>query len=206
MVIEHYDEVYRTNIRDYLIRRAHAVQVDAKLNLLNLAGLSEDFYTEFLNLLLDLRFENANASERNKAGIDGPQNGVVQMLFSRDNSATASFHEMSYANLDGAEFIYGKQVVRITAEGPVFRESILDETGQVVGCSEEETLVSADSVIIAISQRPKDILTAAVWRCLTIRSPRWIRPGRRWRAACYKDSQRKTRSFSLLATGSIEIC
>ena len=80
------------------------------------------------------------------------------MLFSRDNSATASSHEMSYANLDGAEFIYGKQVVRITAEGPVFRESILDETGQVVGCSEEETLVPADSVIIAISQRPKDKL------------------------------------------------
>lgn len=80
------------------------------------------------------------------------------MLFSRDNSATASSHEMSYANLDGAEFIYGKQISCITAEGPVFRDSILDEKGQVVGCGEEETLVPADSIIIAISQRPKDKL------------------------------------------------
>lgn len=70
MVIEHLDESYRAKIRNYLIHRAYAVRVDAKLNLLNLAGLSEDFYAEFLNILLDLQLENANATERNKAGID----------------------------------------------------------------------------------------------------------------------------------------
>ncbi len=80
------------------------------------------------------------------------------MLFSRDNTATASSHEMSYAKLDGAEMIFGKQVMRITPEGPVFKKSILDENGEVTGCEEDEELVKADSVIIAISQRPKNKL------------------------------------------------
>ncbi len=80
------------------------------------------------------------------------------MLFSRDGKATASSHEMSYAKLDGAEFIYGKQIVRITTEGPVFKNSILNENGESVGVEGEEELVKADNVIIAISQVPKDKL------------------------------------------------
>lgn len=80
------------------------------------------------------------------------------MLFSKDNHATASSHEMSYAKLDGAEFIYGKQIVRITPEGPVFRNAVLDENGNEIGLESEEELFKADNVIIAISQRPKDKL------------------------------------------------
>ena len=80
------------------------------------------------------------------------------MLFSRDNSATASSHEMDFARLDGAEFVYGKQIVRITPEGPVFKDSIMDAEGKVIGYGDLETLVPADSVVIAISQRPKDKL------------------------------------------------
>lgn len=70
MRIMHNDLRYRENIETYLIQRAHAVQVDTKGNLMNLAVLSEDFYTEFLNILLDLNLTNANALERNKKGID----------------------------------------------------------------------------------------------------------------------------------------
>ncbi len=80
------------------------------------------------------------------------------MLFSRDNHATASSHEMSYAELDGAEFCYGMNIRRITPEGPVFVKSILDENGKYLGDTDEEELVKADSVIIAISQGPKDKL------------------------------------------------
>lgn len=79
-------------------------------------------------------------------------------LFSRDNTSTASSQEMSFAKLDGAEFVYGKQIVRISPEGPVFRNSIMDEQGQVTGYGEEDELFPADSVIIAVSQRPKDKL------------------------------------------------
>lgn len=80
------------------------------------------------------------------------------MLFSRDDSATASNHEMNYARLDGAEFIYRKAIQRITPQGPVFKTSILDDKGEIVGFEEGEELVPADSVIVAISQRPKDKL------------------------------------------------
>ena len=87
------------------------------------------------------------------------RNGVQKvMMFERGNHATASSHEMSYAELDGAEFIYGKSIRRITEEGPIFADSILDEDGNVVGVSGNEELVPADSVIIAISQGPKDKL------------------------------------------------
>ena len=80
------------------------------------------------------------------------------MLFARANSATASSHEMSYAKLDGAEFFFKKQIVRITPEGPVFKNSILDENNNIIGLEDEEELVKTDSVIIAASQRPKDKL------------------------------------------------
>lgn len=40
----------------------------------------------------------------------------------------------------------------------MFRDAILDETGAVVGYSEQEILIHADSVVIVISQRPKDKL------------------------------------------------
>lgn len=80
------------------------------------------------------------------------------MLFSRDGTATASSHEMDYARLDGAEFYYGKQIIRITPQGPVFRNSILDENGIATGCEGEEQLFKADDVVIAISQKPKDKL------------------------------------------------
>lgn len=80
------------------------------------------------------------------------------MLFSRGIRASASSHEMSYAKLDGAEFIFGKQIVRITPEGPVFKTSIISTEGKIVGYEEGEKLVHADSVIIAVSQRPKDKL------------------------------------------------
>lgn len=85
------------------------------------------------------------------------RNGAQRvMLFSRDNSSTATTQELQYTRLDGAEFCYGMQIVRITPEGPVFRRTILDESGQVIGMSETEVLVPADSVVIAISQGPKD--------------------------------------------------
>ena len=80
------------------------------------------------------------------------------MLFSRGIHASASSHEMSYATLDGAEFIYGKQIVRIDPEGPVFKTSVINDEGKIVGYEDGEELIPADSVIIAVSQRPKDKL------------------------------------------------
>ena len=80
------------------------------------------------------------------------------MLFQRGNKSPASDHEMEYARLDGAEFFFGKSIQRITPEGPVFRNSVLNEEGRPVGVAGEDELVSADTTIIAINQRPKDKL------------------------------------------------
>ena len=80
------------------------------------------------------------------------------MLFQRGTSISASEMEMEYARLDGAEFFTGKSIQRITPEGPVFKNSVLNEQGRPVGVEGEEELVKADTTIIAISQHPKDKL------------------------------------------------
>lgn len=76
-------------------------------------------------------------------------------LYARGTRAAASSHEISYAHLDGAEFVFGKEIRRITEKGPVFSNSILDENGKAIGFEEEEEQVEADSTIISISQGPR---------------------------------------------------
>ena len=80
------------------------------------------------------------------------------MLFQRGDKSPASDHEKEYARLDGAEFFFGKSIQRITPEGPVFKNSVLNEQGRPVGVEGEDELVRADTTIIAINQRPKDKL------------------------------------------------
>lgn len=77
------------------------------------------------------------------------------ILYARGTRAAASSHEISYAQLDGAEFVFGKEIRRITEKGPVFSNSILDENGKAIGFEEEEEQVEADSTIISISQGPR---------------------------------------------------
>ena len=80
------------------------------------------------------------------------------MLFQRGSTSPASQQEYDYAKLDGAEFYFGKTIQRITPQGPVFRDSILNEAGRPIGVTGEEELVEADTVIIAINQHAKDKL------------------------------------------------
>lgn len=84
------------------------------------------------------------------------RNGAEHVsLYARGNSVTASSHEVSYATLDGAEFIFGMQIVSINDKGPVFRKTILDKSGKIIGEEEELIQVEADSTIISISQGPR---------------------------------------------------
>ena len=76
-------------------------------------------------------------------------------LYARSKNVTASSSEVAYAELDGAEFVYGMQIQKITEEGPVFKRSIFDENDQVIGYEEEPIQVQADSTIISISQVPR---------------------------------------------------
>jgi glutamate synthase (NADPH/NADH) small chain len=80
------------------------------------------------------------------------------MMFQRGSKSPASEHERQFAELDGAEFFFGKSIQRITPEGPVFKNSVLNENGRPIGVEGEDELVRADTVIIAINQGPKDKL------------------------------------------------
>ncbi len=76
-------------------------------------------------------------------------------LYARSKRITASSDEVSYAELDGAEFVHGMQIHEITETGPVFKRSIFDENDHVIGFEEEPIQIEADSTIICISQVPR---------------------------------------------------
>lgn len=50
-------------------------------------------------------------------------------LYARRNKSAADPKEIEMAKLEGAEFHYGMQIVKITKDGPVFHKSNLDENG-----------------------------------------------------------------------------
>lgn len=76
-------------------------------------------------------------------------------LYARSKNVTASSSEVSYAELDGAEFVFGMQIEKITDEGPVFRKAIFDAADQITGYEEKPVQVYADSTVISISQVPR---------------------------------------------------
>ena len=76
-------------------------------------------------------------------------------LYARGKRSTASSSEREYAALDGAKFVFGKQIWKITEKGPVFKTSIFDENDKVIGYEEGLEQVEADSTVISISQVPR---------------------------------------------------
>lgn len=79
-------------------------------------------------------------------------------IYARSKHVSASSDEVEFAQLDGAELVYGKAVQEIDDNGPVFRTAIFDEEGAVVGYEDELDHVSCDTVVIAASQKAKDKL------------------------------------------------
>lgn len=79
-------------------------------------------------------------------------------LFARGKRVAASSHEVAYTKLDGAEFVFGKAIEKITPAGPVFKLAVFDEADHVIGYEEEREQFLADSTIIAARQVPKDKL------------------------------------------------
>lgn len=79
-------------------------------------------------------------------------------LYARGKRISASSSEMFFAELDGAEFAFGKAICAIEKEGPIFQTTIFDENDKVIGYEEELDAVKADSTIIAVSQGPQNKL------------------------------------------------
>lgn len=77
-------------------------------------------------------------------------------VFSRSDHLAASPREVEYAKIDGVEFVVHVEPVEIVDDGVIFAELECDGHGNLSPIHGTETLYSADSTIIAISQGPKD--------------------------------------------------
>lgn len=85
--------------------------------------------------------------------------GTQQLTcFSVTKKVAASDYEYSYAKLEGVEFEYNKKPVEITDEGVIFRDLLEDEEGNLTEIEGTDTLYPADSVIISISQGPRNTI------------------------------------------------
>ena len=76
-------------------------------------------------------------------------------IFCRRNQAAASSREVDYAVADGVEIHYGARPVEITDEGVVYRQASFNEENEVTDLSDPK-FFPASSVVIAVSQGPKD--------------------------------------------------
>lgn len=79
-------------------------------------------------------------------------------LYARSKRIAASEHELQYAQLDGAELVFGRAIEKITPAGPVFKVAVFDEADHITGYLDEPEQVEADSTVIAVSQAPKNKL------------------------------------------------
>lgn len=79
-------------------------------------------------------------------------------MYARSKHVSASSDEVEYAQLDGAEIVYGKAIDSINETGPVFRTAVFDDQDKVVGYEQKLDQVACDTVIIAVSQKPKNRL------------------------------------------------
>ncbi len=84
----------------------------------------------------------------------------IVTMYARSKHVSASSDEVEYAQLDGAQIVYGKAITEINDEGPLFRTAVFDENDQVVGYEDELDQVRCDTVIIAASQKPMSKLIA----------------------------------------------
>ena len=85
--------------------------------------------------------------------------GVQEVIcFSITAKVAASMHEFRYAQLEGVHFECNKKPVEIVDEGVVFRDVKEDENGTLTEIEGTDTLYTADSVIVSISQGPQNTI------------------------------------------------
>ncbi len=76
----------------------------------------------------------------------------------RSDRSTANIDELEYAEIEGAQVIFNKAPVEITDSGVYFKDTVCDENHKVISTSDTTTFMPADSVIIAVSQKPSTLL------------------------------------------------
>ena len=83
--------------------------------------------------------------------------GVTKLTcFSLTKKVAASDYEFSYAKLEGVEFEFNKMPIEIKDDGVIFRDLLEDEEGNLTEVPDTDTFYPSDSVIISISQGPRN--------------------------------------------------
>jgi glutamate synthase (NADPH/NADH) small chain len=83
--------------------------------------------------------------------------GVKEVtIYSHRDSIRASQREVEYAEIDGVRFELCKSTVELTEDGPIMKTVVWSEDGEMSDAPGSEKLYPAESIIIAISQGPKD--------------------------------------------------
>ena len=77
-------------------------------------------------------------------------------VYARHDHASANARETEYAQIDGVRFEYCKEAVEINDDGVIFQDVKPNETGKLIPVPGSEALYPADSVIISISQGPRN--------------------------------------------------
>ncbi len=80
--------------------------------------------------------------------------------FSIEKNVAASDYEYSYAQLEGVNFEYNYKPVEILDEGVVFRKVKEYDDGTIEEIEGSDKLFPSDSVIIAISQGPRNVIVS----------------------------------------------
>ncbi len=86
----------------------------------------------------------------------------VTIVFNRgEEEITARKVEAEYARMDGARMLFRKSTVEFTEEGVILADAREDEKGNVLPVAGTESLLEADSAIIAIGQGPRAVIVSS---------------------------------------------
>lgn len=89
------------------------------------------------------------------------RNGCRQVTcFSLEKKVAASDYEFNYAKLEGVNFQYNCKPVEILDDGVIFRDVIESDDGSLAEVEGSDSFYPSDSVIIAISQGPRNVIVS----------------------------------------------
>ena len=81
--------------------------------------------------------------------------------FSIDDTVAASNYEYKYAKLEGVQFEYNRKPLEISENGVLFSKVKKDENGNYVQIKGSEDFYPSNSVIIAVSQGPRNVIVSS---------------------------------------------
>lgn len=80
--------------------------------------------------------------------------------FSLESKVAAGDYEYSYAKLEGVKFKYNCKPIEILDDGVIFQDVIVHDDGTIEAVEGSDKFYPSDSVIVAISQGPRNVIVS----------------------------------------------